>query len=88
MILSAVLVMRHADLVQFGRIDAIVLDVVFPDICTVRDLGQDLASIGVGALLQNRLKARLDGFPTVPLNISTMRCAPMRQAAISPSISP
>jgi len=53
--------------VQLGRVDAVVLRVVLPDVLAVRDLGQDLAAIGLGGLVQDGVERCLHRVPAVAL---------------------
>ena len=53
--------------VQPGLVDAVVLGVVLPDVGAVRDLRQDLAPVGLGGLVEDRVEGRLDGVSAVAL---------------------
>ena len=53
--------------VQPRLVDAVVLGVVLPDVGAVGDLGQDLAAVGLGGLVEDRVERGLDRVAAVAL---------------------
>ena len=53
--------------VQLRLVDAVVLGVVLPDVGAVGDLGQDLATVGLGRRVEDRVERRLDRVAAVAL---------------------
>ena len=51
--------------VQLRLVDAVVLGVVLPDVGAVGDLAEDLAAVGLGRRVEDRVEGRLDGVAAV-----------------------
>ena len=74
------------ELVQLGIGDAVVLDVIFPGIFAVGDLGQQLVAVDVAALVEDGLEAGFNLLAAEALEQPAMRRAPIRQACTSLSM--